>query len=161
MRNVRNENSEQEDHSLLRSMSGLIDELKTAGNKLLPTEEFKIWKKTFESHGVHIVLKGEFPRNIEKGHLVMGIAREAVTNAVRHGLATEVTIELEIAEEQLRLIITDNGQAKSQISQAQGAILEGGGISGMRERVQLLGGTVTVTGSPCFTLSIEIPKETI
>ena len=49
------------------------------------------------------------------------------------------------------LEITDNGHSPT------GEIAEGGGITGMRKKVELFGGTVAVTTRPRFVLAVTLP----
>jgi signal transduction histidine kinase len=68
------------------------------------------------------------------------IAQEAATNAVKHGQARHVEIELRREPGQLLVIVRDNGKgfdAKAQRSQ-------GMGLSGMSYRAQMIGASLTV-----------------
>ena len=67
------------------------------------------------------------------------VAQESLTNSVRHARATHVSIELTQDERCLRLRIRDNGQGYEPAQQHPGL-----GISGMRERVSLLDGTLSL-----------------
>lgn len=73
---------------------------------------------------------------------LFGIAREAVTNVVRHAQAHAVSIRLESAPAQATLSVQDDGVGV-------GAERGGGhGIEGMEERVGLLKGRLEVTAPP-------------
>jgi PAS domain S-box-containing protein len=72
------------------------------------------------------------------------IAREALNNALKHAAATSVVVRIRIAGEQLELEVTDNGKGFDQDSVGD----KGGlGLVGIRERVERLGGTLTVESS--------------
>jgi len=79
--------------------------------------------------------------------------REAVTNIVRHAQATECRVVLEEKFGTIHLVVEDNGKG--------GAIREGNGLRGMRERVQWMAGTVKVAGSAGggTRVEIELPEE--
>lgn len=62
--------------------------------------------------------------------------QEALTNAVRHGKASIVDIKLAYENMGIRMMIRDNGKGCAHI-------MEGFGLIGMLERVQVMGGTVT------------------
>jgi signal transduction histidine kinase len=65
---------------------------------------------------------------------VVRLAREAVTNAVRHAVgATRVTVRVVRDGDALRVTVTDDGAAV-------GKGVGGFGIQGMAERAALLGG---------------------
>jgi hypothetical protein len=142
------------DFALLRSLSeGLLNILKTTESPLSPHDELEILKQTFSTIGVEIVFDGKLPDDIAKGKLFVDIAREAITNAVRHGFATQVRINANCSENTYQLTITDNGRASS------GEISEGEGIAGMKRRVLEWGGKLAFRTSPVFTLTVTIPAQ--
>lgn len=67
-------------------------------------------------------------------HVVLSVAKEALTNAVRHARASEATVSVQAHAHEVSLLIVDNGGGKSS------ALREGHGVRGMRERAQQLGG---------------------
>jgi len=88
-------------------------------------------------------------------HTAYRVVQEALTNAVRHADATEVTVHLRQDDRGLRIDVLDNG-APAPAPQA-----EGRGIRGMRERVRLLDGTLSVgpmnTGG--WRVRADLPRE--
>lgn len=66
------------------------------------------------------------------------IVQEAITNAVKHGEATQVDVSLRHSSDTLDLVVTDNGTATSGL----GLPASGHGLIGIRERVALFGGQV-------------------
>ncbi len=75
-------------------------------------------------------------------HDLRMIARESVTNAVKHGRATHVCIALETTADVLRLRITDNGCGFDPASAAESRRGHFG-CAGMRERARKIGAHVT------------------
>jgi PAS domain S-box-containing protein len=76
------------------------------------------------------------------------IAQEALTNVVKHARAKEVSVILETRGSVLQLIIEDDGQGYSSVQMTvPTGKSEKLGITGMRERAALLGGTVTIESS--------------
>jgi signal transduction histidine kinase len=78
---------------------------------------------------------------------VVRIAREALTNAVRHAAASRIDVELRYDTKSLTLAVRDDGKGIA------AAVLDGGreghfGLMGMRERAQRVGGELTVTSIP-------------
>jgi len=68
-------------------------------------------------------------------------AQEALTNVGRHARAHRVDLRLDYEPEGTRLTVDDDGQAGGR---APAAVPGGGyGLTGMRERAELLGGTLT------------------
>ena len=80
--------------------------------------------------------------------------QEALTNAIRHGKATEITIHFQIEGAILHLTIIDNGQGA-------GKVVKGIGLAGMEERIGNLGGTIRVEKAPGggFQLIAEVPLK--
>jgi signal transduction histidine kinase len=85
------------------------------------------------------------------------IVQEALTNVVRHAHATEVTIRLDEEGRELRLTVKDNGKG---ITESETTKLSSFGILGLRERVGLLKGRMTLRGCPGqgTTLTAYIPR---
>lgn len=80
----------------------------------------------------------------------LGLAlREAVTNVARHAQAATCHIAVDTDEERVRMVVADDGVG--------GNAPEGTGLSGLRERIARLGGTVRRTGSAGTTLTITVP----
>ncbi len=81
-------------------------------------------------------------------------AQEGLTNVRKHALASRVDIRLLYAADAVRLEIGDNGVGARQTE-------NGFGLFGLRERVQLLGGEITIHTAPGegFRLEIAIPTE--
>jgi two-component system sensor histidine kinase DesK len=75
--------------------------------------------------------------------------REAVTNVVRHARATSCRLDLRHDRGWCELEVTDNGRG--------GHLHEGSGLSGMRERVEALGGRLERDGSAGTRLRIRVP----
>jgi two-component system, NarL family, sensor histidine kinase UhpB len=74
-----------------------------------------------------------------------------VTNAARHGGASEVRVELENGNG-LRLVVADDGHGFDSEAPRGG----GFGIIGMRERAEALGGVFTLSSEPGAGTAIEV-----
>src|SRR4029077_18519900 len=77
--------------------------------------------------------------------------REAVTNVVRHAQASNCRMRLDQENGTCRLEIQDDGRG---ISNG-----EGNGLRGMRERVEMLGGTLQRNTASGTTLTITLPLK--
>jgi two-component system CheB/CheR fusion protein len=69
------------------------------------------------------------------------IFQEAMTNIARHANATAVKVNLVEEDNIVTLRVIDNGQGISEKSKNNGSSL---GITGMRERAEIIGGTFTI-----------------
>lgn len=90
------------------------------------------------------------------------IAQEALSNVVRHAQAKEASLTITRSETGLRMVIHDNGKGFS-VSRAYSARHNKRlGLLGMRERVEMIGGRLTITSNARqgTTISIIIPMDT-
>jgi signal transduction histidine kinase len=80
------------------------------------------------------------------------IVQEALTNVSRHAQASSATVRVRRAEGTLRVTVTDDGQGLPDgraPSGPRGDGLEGGfGLSGMRERAELVGAELDLSSAP-------------
>jgi len=95
--------------------------------------------RTVEQAGVHVTLDvaddlGDVPAYADVS--AYRIVQEAITNVVRHAQASTARVVIRREGDGLALEIADDGLGAS-----TGAVAEGHGIAGMRERVAALGGT--------------------
>ena len=83
------------------------------------------------------------------------VVAEALANAAKHAQASEVTVRAHIHDENLNLIISDDG-----IGGADSA--KGSGLIGLNDRIEVLGGRMRVASPPGrgTTLDIVIPHST-
>lgn len=85
-------------------------------------------------------------------HALFCCVQEAISNAVRHAGAAQLTIALARRGERIELRIGDDGRGNP-------GAPEGNGLSGMRERIAALGGSLVAANLPLrgFGLAIEVP----
>jgi two-component system sensor histidine kinase UhpB len=77
------------------------------------------------------------------------VAQEALTNVTRHAQARHIWIELTQADGRLLLVVRDDGMGFDVARTVAQAPASGHlGLLGMRERVQILGGTLEVLSQP-------------
>jgi signal transduction histidine kinase len=105
----------------------------------------------FETVGMQ---KERLPIEIETA--LFRIVQESLTNVVLHAQATRVDVLLSMTEKGISAIIEDNGIGFSHISSLSEEQL---GLFGMRERVKMLGGTLTIESYPGkgTTVKAEVP----
>ncbi len=77
--------------------------------------------------------------------MVYRLAQECLSNATKHSEAKNVKIHLEATDETLRLKIQDDGKGFDPNHALRAASF---GLAGMRERVALLGGRMTIQSKP-------------
>ena len=113
---------------------------------------FRLLRGVFEALGVKITLTGKPPGEPARAAFFADFTREGVTNAVRHGFATEVEVFCQSGDGGLVISVSDNGLAPA------GIISEGGGISEIRRRLKKLGGRLEIETGPHFRLTAVIPN---
>ncbi|HEX7083109.1 MAG TPA: sensor histidine kinase [Gaiellaceae bacterium] len=74
--------------------------------------------------------------------VVYRVAQEALTNAARHSGAREIVLSLEHDAESVVLRVVDDGVG------FEGAMREGGGLRGIRERALIVGGAAAIKPGP-------------
>ncbi len=101
---------------------------------------------------------GDAPLNFgaEANLVAFRLVQEGMTNALRHGRASLITVSLAKVRDGLSVIIKDNG-----IGSGNAAPTTGYGLAGMRERLERLGGKLEVvsTAGEGFTLAAWLPIE--
>lgn len=113
-----------------------------------PAERLNVLVRTYGSLGIEVTVTGSLPTDQEMAAGLVGIIREALTNAILHGKASHVSIELPLMGKQI-LTIRDNGIG------CHGAIRPGNGLQGIERRVRKMGATLHLTGNPHFVLSVK------
>jgi len=84
--------------------------------------------------------------------LCFQIVREALSNVIRHARANQVEVTIEITVGAIRLTIRDDGHGV-------GANGDGVGLLGLKERIELMGGKLSVSFKAGGTIvSAEIPE---
>lgn len=87
--------------------------------------------------GWHASWDDDVPLSMVQWSALTRILRELVSNALAHAHATQITVELQLHANALRLSVVDNGQGSAPETWAHGL-----GLGGIRKRVKQLGGTV-------------------
>jgi len=91
-----------------------------------------------------ISMHGERELPLEVEQALFRITQEAFSNIARHSGATEVDLDLTVEDNEASLTISDNGQGFD-VSSAEG---RGVGLGSMRERLEALGGSLSLESAP-------------
>jgi signal transduction histidine kinase len=160
-------------HEVTQELDRSIAEVRRISSNLRPSvlDDFgivaalRLLSKDFEKRqGISVVLNVDpgVPAQID-GHIEVAmyrIAQEALANIARHARASTVSVRLEAAGTNLRLVIQDDGNGFSQedVARARGSG-RGSGLISMRERSELLGGSLDVrtTAGGGTGISVSIP----
>ena len=101
---------------------------------------------------VHVQARVARPLPLRVEAELFRIAQEALTNVRRHAKAQEVTVTLRTSARALRLVIRDDGSGFDLDSPREA----GHGITGMRERARLSGGTLRLESRPGHGTSVSV-----
>ena len=103
--------------------------------------------------GIKLHLHGDLPQENIIKNLILTATIEALNNAVRHGEATELNLIIKEKESDYIIELTNDG------IMPEGEIVEGGGLSALRKKIEEQGGTMEIDIEPIFKLRICISKR--
>ena len=94
---------------------------------------------------------------------ILRIGQEAIHNVKKHAAAKHLSVQLEYGPAELALIVRDDGRGFAS-GNGTGSPAGHYGLTGMRERADLIGGTLEVTSElgtgTTVRLHLTTPKET-
>ena len=96
----------------------------------------------------------DLPRQVEEA--LYHIAQEALNNALKHAVASVVTVSIEASGGRIELAVTDNGSGfDPRAAEGKGGL----GLTSMRERVEKLNGRLTILSTPGKGTKVNISLE--
>jgi two-component system sensor histidine kinase DesK len=134
-----------------QALSEVRDAIRGYRSQGLPAELAQA-KATLETAGIAVQCEAARIALPALHESVLSMAvREAITNVVRHAHARTCRLRLEQQNGSCRLEIADDGRG--------GVQAEGNGLRGMRERVEMLGGTLNRLSEAGTRLIITLPLK--
>lgn len=122
--------------------------------ELTPLEDF-LTELVRTSDGAEVSVGGErraLP--VEASQAVRRVAQEALTNARKHAPGAKVRVRLEYGLHEVTLDVRDSGGSPGELAGAGG----GYGLLGMRERAELLGGSLAAgPDEEGFVVTLKVP----
>jgi len=97
--------------------------------------------------GCKMIIDGD---NVKDNDMLLSAIRECLTNAVRHGKATKIVVKIKENNGFLKASISNNGIVPEKV-------VEGGGLSSLRKKVESVGGTMNIELSGEMVLKVVIP----
>lgn len=107
-----------------------------------------------KSIGVDVQIHGKMPQDANTAYLLIVALRECVTNALNHAGADLLYLTITNSNGQISAVYTNNG------TQPNREIVEGGGLTSLRERIERSGGIMTVQSLPFYSLTLTLPEYT-
>ena len=100
-----------------------------------------------------VTFLGEQPKSRKALQLLYAAVREALTNAVRHADATELTVKIKQDKQRYHIEISDNGGV------SVSSITEGNGLSSLRQRLEQEGASLRILCDNSVSLLVDIPFD--
>lgn len=119
------------------------------GNPTLPGTLEDVRQEAVEMR-VRLVVEGMIPRDEEVESLIAAAVRECVTNCVRHARGSVVMIRITEQAALFTVTITNDGEPPT------APIVEGGGLSSLRNSVEEAGGEMYLSHAPHFALILNL-----
>ncbi|MCS0604567.1 histidine kinase [Streptomyces sp. LP11] len=122
--------------------------------ELTPLEDF-LTELVTGSGGAEVTVTGERrPLPAEASVAVRRVAQEALTNVRKHAQGAKVCLRLAYGEHEVTLDVRDSGGRPGDLTRSGG----GYGLLGMRERAELLGGSLDAgPGEEGFVVTLKVP----
>ena len=142
--------TESEYDTLLKSWSEATSDMRSVPLQGITTPGEEELDRVADLVGCRIKYTGKMPEPRRVRLLIYSSIREALTNAVRHGGANEIMVDIADTSSSYRVVISNNGR------QPITKITEGGGIKNLRKLLEQEGATLTLRYNS-FALDINIP----
>lgn len=115
--------------------------------------------RSFFSSEVELIVEGDIPRlSPEQELTAFRVIQESLQNVQRHARSNRAWVRISVHEDELVVIVRDDGQGFSPAA-ARTTAFGGFGLSGMRERAEVIGGRLSVWSEPGrgTTITLVIP----
>lgn len=139
-----------DDLGLIQALTALISDVGKSAR------EVRLRRELDDAVGVQV--------SPELALVVYRVAQEALTNVVRHAGARQVSVVLRVTDGRLLLEVNDDGCGAGAATRlgVTGAVKEGNGLTGMRERARLVNGRLSLLTADAArlggtTVRLEVP----
>ena len=102
--------------------------------------------------GLKVIVRGELSATEKREDWLVPALLECMTNSVRHGGATKLEIDFTNQRDYDTVRVSNNGSVLEE------SVVEGGGLSALRRRVETSGCRMAVSVAPVFSVTFRIPK---
>ena len=109
--------------------------------------------KQAKTMGISLTLQGKIPTELRFEKVIVLAARESVTNCSKHAGGNAVNIRITQRDDLYVVEITNNGDPPKE------EIMEGGGLTSLRQTIENAGGKMYVSHKPTFILILNLPRE--
>jgi signal transduction histidine kinase len=140
---------------LLSDVRAVVGELRSGGDVDIATRLNPLCRD-YGDLRVHIQTQETLrPVHADRAEVLLRCAQEAITNALKHAQASNLWIHIEQTDLGTAVRMHDDGRGTSRVA-------VGHGLTGMRERLEALGGRVELTANAGigFSIAAFVPFET-
>ncbi|GAA4917057.1 sensor histidine kinase [Nesterenkonia rhizosphaerae] len=134
---------------LLAEVRATVGELRASGSADLQASLQRL-AAAVPSLDIHVEVDPAVSVDDQQAEALLRAAQEIITNAIKHSEAQELTLSVRREGTDTVLTGTNDGYAPK-------VVTFGHGLTGLRERVELLGGNLSVSSSPNFTVEVRLP----
>lgn len=147
-----------------------MDEMRSAVKRMNPGRQLtdaysldRLLEETGRETGIRtrILVEGaSYPLYPSQQVVLYKNAREAITNAIRHGHADKVDVLLRYRDNEICMEVSNNGEVAAEESlaaESSGIGKQGIGLSGMLDRTKVIGGTLEIHRKTPFTVITRLP----
>lgn len=134
---------------MLDKLFGNLEDRATGGSD----NSFQALQQSFHRIGVNIHMFGQYPQSYHYRNLTYQILREAASNALKHGAANQITLNMTTDESGYHFSITNNGKLIALPNE------QGLGLRGMRRIVNDFGGTIKIDEDNQYRIDVNLPKN--
>ena len=120
---------------------------------MVQSEPLAAAKKRAEEMGVRVLPEGTPPKAQLSRELIALAIRECAANCARHARGTELYVCFRPKQSSMDVFLTNNGAAPKK------TIVEGGGLSMLRHRIEEGGGRMAIRSLPRFELMLSLPEK--
>jgi len=130
-----------------------IDVLRLEAEPQQESDSFVSLQNAAKAIGMQVHVIGNLPTDKQLRRLIASIGAEALTNAVRHAGASQLFIDTHESETSYIIRYTNDGAAPPS------PIMEGGGLTTARQKIEAAGGNMSIEHAPRFALILTFERE--
>ena len=102
--------------------------------------------------GIKLSIEGEYPKEVEIQKFLNKVIKETTTNAIRHGKANNILINITNDNKNYLFSITNDGIIPENIAY-------GNGLNSIIREIEQFNGSIKIDTNSCFKITLNIPKE--
>ncbi|MFE0559262.1 sensor histidine kinase [Paenibacillus sp. NPDC058910] len=154
-------------HQIRDQLGESMEQMRSAVKQMNPvrriTDDYsldRLLEETGRETGIEtdLILQGiPYPLYPSQQVVLYKNAREAITNAIRHGEAKRIQIILHYGDQDVRMEVSNDGTVQEPAGHEAAPDRQGIGMSSMLERTQVVGGTLEVRRTVPFTVITRLP----